>query len=91
MSRIWPWQREHFRTSTSKTRTRSAAQSRRYVDGTDVDFGDGVAVHADSMQIHVPFRDRIAKVYAFRKSVGYDSCHFHPRGDELAGMRPTRI
>ena len=43
MSRIWPRQREHFRTSTPKTRFSSAAQSRRYGDGTDVDvvdFGD---------------------------------------------------
>ena len=45
MSRMVPQQREHFRTSTPKTRFSSAAQSRRYVDGTDVDgtdvdFGD---------------------------------------------------
>ena len=40
MSRIGPRQREHFRTSTPKTRFSSEAQSRRYVDGTDVDFGD---------------------------------------------------
>ena len=40
MSRIVPQQREHFRTSTPKTRFSNKAQSRRYVDGTDVDFGD---------------------------------------------------
>ena len=40
MSRIGPRQREHFRTSTPKTRFSNKVQSRRYVDGTDVDFGD---------------------------------------------------
>ena len=40
MSRIWPRQREHFRISTPRTRFSRAPQSRRYVDGTDVDFGD---------------------------------------------------
>lgn len=38
MSRIGPRQREHCRKSTPKTRFSSAAQSRRYVDRTDVDF-----------------------------------------------------
>ena len=41
MSRLGPQQREHFRTSTPKTRFSSAAQSRRYVDGTDVGDVDG--------------------------------------------------
>ena len=40
MNRIGPRQQEHFRTSTRKTRFSNKAPSRRYVDGTDVDFGD---------------------------------------------------
>ena len=38
--RIVPQPREHRTTSTPKTRFSNKAQSRRYVDGTDVDCGD---------------------------------------------------
>ena len=40
-------QREHFRTSTPKTSFGNKAQSRRYVDGTDVDFGDAAGDDGD--------------------------------------------